>query len=130
MPPGLEPIFGEDDRECSRLLLLLAESKGRRVDQIMVNAAWNFENIDRNYRDHLGLLARFRELGKRASPAELADWTARESRSWRRALAADPLLPDELLPSGYLGKTAFLKRQETFDDAAPILAEIRPSLPP
>jgi phenylacetic acid degradation operon negative regulatory protein len=125
-PPEINKIAQSDDPECSRLMMLLAESKGARMDQNMVKAAWDFEAINQLYHDHLDHLASFRNLKKSTTREDLDDWTARENAAWRKAIAADPLLPDKLLPSGYLGKKSLHHRRETLPMVAELVGRIWP----
>src|SRR5690606_25925513 len=76
-------------------------------DSSFVAAAWDFAAIRRAYQEHMDFLARSSE-----HPAK--EWTAAETRLWRRAFAADPFLPDALLPADYLGKTAFAARRRAY----------------
>lgn len=77
--------------------------------------AWDFKEINRRYRAFIDYLSQNPtpwETG--ASRAQLPDWFAEQSKLWSDAFAIDPFLPNALLPSGYLGKTALAKRREAF----------------
>lgn len=123
-PPALEKLIGEDDPQCSHLLLLLADSKGKRMDARMVAAAWDFEAIHSRYRNHMEILDRLATLKDRCSKDALAEWSANECAAWRSAVTADPLLPAELLPSGYIGRKAWRRRLAVLADAARIFPAI------
>jgi phenylacetic acid degradation operon negative regulatory protein len=118
-PVEIDLIIGQEDRECSRLLSLTADSKGGRTDRRMVEEAWDFESINAGYRRYLAVLAGLEELQDRPMSRErLAEWSAAENRAWHKALAKDPLLPGPLLPSGYLGPEALQRRRSVLTLAA------------
>jgi phenylacetic acid degradation operon negative regulatory protein len=127
MPPAIEKLMAGADPQCSHMMMLLAESKGRDMDLQMVETAWNFEVINQNYEDYLALLTGLKKLAKSATREEFADWGVKEMAAWRRALAGDPLLPEELLPKGYLGKKALFERQKSQPMAGDVLAKIWPT---
>ncbi len=52
------------------------------------------------------------------TPAALRAWAGEENKTWLKAARADPLLPAELLPKGYLGRTAWRKRLSMIRRAA------------
>ncbi len=111
-PPSLLKLIEADETDCSRLILLEADSKGNATDKRMVAAAWNFRAINEAYQIYLDLLKAFDDVQSNPSREALAEWSSSEYFAWRKALAMDPLLPSKLLPSGYLGKTALQKRQQ------------------
>lgn len=126
LPPTIEKLMADPSSNCSQVLLLHAESKGRDKDLHMVETAWNFEAIHQCYQDYLTILAELKALATSATREEFADWGRREIVAWRRALAADPLLPEVLLPHGYLGKEALHQRRKSQPVAADILVRIWP----
>jgi phenylacetic acid degradation operon negative regulatory protein len=127
LPPTIEKLMADNDPQCSHMMMLHAESKGRSMDLQMVEAAWDFDAINRLYEDYLAVLAELKAHVKSTSREEFAAWGNKEIAVWRKALAADPLLPEELLPKGYLGRKAFDQRQKSQSTAAGILAQIWPS---
>jgi len=44
-----------------------------------------------------------------------------ERIAWQEAVSADPLLPEELLPAGYLGQTAWRERIRRFVQASGLI---------
>jgi len=124
VPAALECLVAGDETECSRLLLLLADSKGKRTDQRMVVDTWNFETINGGYLEVLAVLDRFSSLAATKNRETLDQWTGEESARWKTALAADPLLPAELLPKDYLGRKAWHRRKAVLADAARVSATI------
>jgi phenylacetic acid degradation operon negative regulatory protein len=121
-PTVIESAFPEEGEDCSHLMVLEAESRGRQVDRKMVETAWDFGRINECYEDHLAVMERFPELQSDAGINELKDWAAEENTAWLAAVQSDPLLPASLLPKGYLGRRAW-KRRKTVLAAAGALAE-------
>ena len=82
----------------------------------MVTGAWNFDRINRLYEAYLELL-------QGAPPPEARDladlrrWAHEERVAWQEAVDADPLLPDILLPQGYLGQEAWAHRNRALREA-------------
>ncbi len=124
-PPALEKLVSEDESDCSRLLLLHAESKGGRVDRQMVEAAWDFAAVDERYRKVMAVLERLPALARKPTREQLDAWTAEERAAWRAALVADPLLPEELLPDPYLGRTTWERRRRVLAEAGRIAKALR-----
>ena len=85
-------------------------------DTALVNGAWNFEQINEAYRAHLRMLAT--KPPSTAEPLRWQKWLARERLSWLDALRRDPLLPEGLLPAGYLGREAHRTRRATLKQAS------------
>jgi DNA-binding transcriptional regulator PaaX len=45
-------------------------------------------------------------------------WAVMERQAWLHAVSMDPLLPDALLPAGYLGKQAWERRVQQLSEAS------------
>ena len=117
LSPSLEKLFAERERDCSHLILLEALSRGPTIDVAMVSAAWDFNKINARYKKHIGVLERF--PGRATGPiVSLTSWAKSENEAWLAAVRSDPLLPSELLPSGYLGKKAWKLRKRVLAAAA------------
>ena len=74
-------------------------------DGEIVAGAWDFERINRRYVRHLNVLEE-RPVGalrNDAAAKSLLRWAAAEREAWLDAVTNDPLLPDRILPSDYLG---------------------------
>lgn len=82
---------------------------GERSSEL-VAAAWNFGEIDENYQDYLIHLKQFPRTGGAELRDSLLDWGCQEKKLWSVCIEADPLLPRELWPVGYLGEKAWKKR--------------------
>src|SRR2546430_16771435 len=57
-------------------------------------------------------------LRNQTAATALLRWAAAEREAWLDAFAPDPLLPERILPSDYLGKAAWQRRVELLRDAA------------
>lgn len=128
LPPPLVSLLEEEDSDCARLLLLLADSKGKRVDARMAAEAWDFASINHLCRQCLAILDRLPEVAKDGKPTDFAEWTAEESAAWKSFLAADPLLPSELLPKGYLGREVWRRRKAVLAEAARLSGRLASTL--
>jgi len=124
-PPGMQKFIDEDDADCKHLLLLLAESKGPKVDAKMVAGAWKFEAINAAYQELEVVLEQFPEVEKCGTREALAKWTAVENAATIRALRLDPLLPSTLIPKGYRGKAVWKKRKNTLAKAAKLATSLK-----
>lgn len=116
-PPEIEKLVRSKDADCTHLLMLLADSKGAKVDAKMVEGAWNFEKINEAYQKLQAVLSRFDDVSKSNTRKALAEWTAEESAATRAALHLDPLLPSVLLPKGYNARRIWKMRCQTLATA-------------
>lgn len=89
-------------------LLMEARPGGGETDADVVAGAWDFGRINRNYEVHLEILAGVPRRG--AGIEARRSWFAAEWKAWERAVRSDPLLPEVLLPKGYLGREAWERR--------------------
>jgi len=113
-------IFGDGKINVESLLLLEARPCAGESDAEIVAGAWDFGLINRHYVQHLKLLGE-RPAGvlrDDASAKALLRWAARERQIWLNAVMSDPLLPARVLPSDYLGQSAWRRRMEVFRDAS------------
>ena len=110
VPAGIEKALAEQGDDCSHLMFFEAESRGRRVDRRMVDAAWDFDGINDNYERHMEILKRLPGEEERVTAEFLAQWAREENAAWMAAVRADPLLPGCLLPKGYAGRRAWRQR--------------------
>ena len=80
----------------------------------IVQSAWDFSLINCKYKAAIELATTGRKLVHGGKPAEMRQWLADERAAWMEAITCDPLLPEGLLPKGYLGQKALRERQSTF----------------
>ncbi len=78
-------------------------------DASIVDGGWSFARINRAYRENLAVHETMPRVS--ASPTLWRQWLARERATWQAALEIDPLLPQRLLPAGYLGRESLSARR-------------------
>ncbi len=100
------------------LLLFEGRPFAGESDAAIVHGAWNFSRLTEAHRECLSLLSNppSAEASRRWS-----DWLLKERGAWLRALDLDPLLPDALLPKGYLGKEVLAQRRAVLRHAFNLL---------
>lgn len=103
----------------SSLILLEARSCAGESDQEIVAGAWDFGGINRNYEECLAVLDQRPDClpESDASAKDLLTWATNERNAWLKAISSDPLLPERLLPSGYLGRRVWRRRLEVLREA-------------
>ncbi len=101
------------------LILLEIRPCAGESDAQIVAGAWNFDRINRYYARHLKILddRPAGPLRNEAAAATLRRWAAAERNAWLDAVRGDPLLPERILPSGYLGQKAWRRRIEVLRNA-------------
>jgi phenylacetic acid degradation operon negative regulatory protein len=101
------------------LILLEARPCAGETDGDIVAGAWDFERINRRYTRHLKILGERPDgaLKNEAAARELLRWAAAEREAWLDAITNDPLLPERILPTDYLGKRAWRRRIEVLREA-------------
>ncbi len=118
--PGQEALVAGAGVDVESLLFLEARPSGGESNEEVVAGAWDFEAINRRYARHLKVLATCPQepLTTEAAARALREWTRQERGAWNVAVAEDPLLPECLLPKGYLGRQAWMCRMTTLGEAA------------
>jgi phenylacetic acid degradation operon negative regulatory protein len=81
----------------------------------IVKGAWDFDRINRGYQKCLEVLSDPPRTRPKDGPSmtRLQLWAKVERCAWLEAVACDPLLPDCLLPQGYLGQQVWQIRVRT-----------------
>ncbi|MFN0075153.1 MAG: hypothetical protein ACKVY0_01635 [Prosthecobacter sp.] len=105
------------------LILLEARPCAGESDTEIVVGAWDFERINSLYAVHLKVLEQ-RPAGSLQSVQgrkSLQRWASAERAAWLDAVKTDPLLPERILPSGYLGRKAWRRRVEVLRAAGRLL---------
>jgi len=120
--PAIEKLISSQDPDCTHLLLLLADSKGQKVDARMVAGAWDFDAINEQYENLDIILDQFPDIVERNTPEALEEWTAAEKVASRLAIQIDPLLPAALYPKSYVGRKVWKKRAKILAEAARVAA--------
>ena len=113
--------------DVESLILLEARPCAGEADDQIVTGAWDFGRINNRYSEHLNVLKRrpARLLRNEAAATALRLWAAAEHEAWLNAVTRDPLLPERLLPSDYLGKRAWQRRKEVLQEAGRHLRSFR-----
>lgn len=105
--------------DVESLLLLDARPCAGETDAEIVCGAWDFARINRRYAQLLNILDE-RPSGGLKNPAAakaLLGWAAKEREAWLAAVLDDPLLPEAILPTDYLGQRAWQRRVEVIREA-------------
>jgi len=101
------------------LILLEARPCAEETDADIVAGAWDFDRINRRYERFLRILdgRPVGEIRNEAVANGLWRWAAAECEAWLDAVINDPLLPERILPPGYLGRKAWRRRVEVLRQA-------------
>jgi len=104
--------------DVESLILLEARPCGDESDAQIVAGSWDFDSINRRYERHQEILKRRPRGGinSETSAKALLRWLRDELDIWMGALWHDPLLPDVLLPDGYLGRRAWEARMAVMQE--------------
>jgi DNA-binding transcriptional regulator PaaX len=95
---------------------------GAKSDAGYVASAWKWEEINGRYSEYIDFSRN--RIGTKMRPAAARDWVSEERSIWMRAVRFDPLLPEALLPEGYLGKKAWEARRKLLKRAVPMVAAL------
>jgi phenylacetic acid degradation operon negative regulatory protein len=112
-------ILARESIDVESLILLDARPCGGETNEQIVAAAWDFERINNRYTHYLKVLKQ-RPAGSirnDTAASVLQRWAVIEHEAWLNAVTKDPLLPDPILPTGYLGKRAWQRRKEVLQQA-------------
>lgn len=117
-PDPLNPIMTELSAlagDVESLITLEARPALGETDADIVDGAWDFKKINGLYENCLKVFHQLpNERAQQDGAAEkLQRWAHLERSTWKHAVSADPLLPDELLPAGYIGKKVWNERVNT-----------------
>jgi phenylacetic acid degradation operon negative regulatory protein len=113
-----EILTGEQVNAAS-LILLEGRPCGEESDEDLVSVAWDFEAINARYTQCLEILEKLPtfQLKEPKDTTALQHWARQEREAWLAAVAMDPLLPQRLLPQGYLGLPTWHRRTEVLTRA-------------
>jgi phenylacetic acid degradation operon negative regulatory protein len=106
--------------DVEALVTLEARPATGETDADIVNGAWDFRRINGLYEACLKVLRQLPrdKAGEGRQAEQLQRWAQEENAAWKEAASADPLLPDKLLPSGYMGKKVWHERIRVLAAAA------------
>jgi DNA-binding transcriptional regulator PaaX len=105
-------LLGEAKVQPDAFLIIESRPAAGETDAEIVDAAWDFAEINRRY----DIYERFVKQLPRATA--LAGWARRENALWKAAVNLDPMLPIALLPAGYRGREALQARKRVFAQLA------------
>jgi phenylacetic acid degradation operon negative regulatory protein len=125
--PDQNALLAGADVTVESLLFLEARPSAGETDKEIVLGAWDFHKLNGLYARHLKVLeARPKQILQNAMAAEaFRKWAAKERAAWFEAVSADPLLPEPLLPSGYLGQKAWRSRVAVLPECAEQMRSFR-----
>ncbi len=105
-------IMAGGETHVGSLMLMTARPCAGETDEKIVAEAWDFEFINNQYEQYLKILAKRPGGNIRGTEAgqRLQRWAAAERSAWLAAVQLDPMLPEKILPKGYLGKKAWQER--------------------
>ncbi len=121
-PDPLSPITHQlsmHAKDVESLITLEARPAAGESDADIVAGAWNFEKINRLYERSSQILNQLPTTKTKTGPSAepLRRWANQEKLAWQEAIFADPLLPNSLLPTGYLGKKTWAERSRVLTRA-------------
>ena len=121
-PDSLEEerrIIGVRKINVKSLILMEARPCAGESDTEVVAGAWKFERINRRYTQYLKVLGErpIGVLGSEKAAKPFLRWATAEREAWLDAIQSDPLLPERLLPTDYLGQQAWRRRVEVLQEA-------------
>ena len=112
-------ILGDGKINVESLILLEARPCAGESDAEIVAGAWDFERINRGYAGYLKVLGEKPggTSGSETAAKALLRWAMTEREAWLDAVRSDPLLPERILPAGYLGQQAWRHRVDVLQEA-------------
>lgn len=113
--------------DVESLILLQARPFAGESDEEIVAGARNFERINIRYAQYLKVLSQ-RPVGalrNQEGAKAMQRWMAAERLAWLNAVSGDPLLPEQILPSGYLGQRAWRRRKKALRSTGNALRTFR-----
>lgn len=118
---------GGEELDLKSLFLMQGRPCGGESDPQIVAAAWDFEEINRLYQEHIAILKTHPrgEIEDQNAAEKLRKWGSLEREAWNAAMSADPLLPKRLIPKGYLGFEAWRLRTEVLVRAGEQIRKFR-----
>lgn len=114
--------------DCGVMTFLEATTCGGETAADVVEAAWDFSRLQGIFQSHKEHLEKLPSGKRRNRWPELHAWASQEKSLWHACMAADPLLPAELLPKDYPGERAWRDRVDCLRKASRLALEMAPKL--
>ena len=110
-------------KDVESVITLEARPAAGETDADIVAGAWDFSRINGLYEQCRRVLSQlpWSPVKARPSAEQLHRWAQLERGAWQEAVAADPLLPNPLLPAGYPGKTVWQARIRALAQASRLI---------
>lgn len=105
---SIKQLINQSNTAASSFTLMECKPLPDVTDSDMVESAWDFSAINAKYEAYLQHLKLLRGKHFFTNADRLI---AEEKRLWESAIKQDPLLPQALLPHGYLGKKTYQLRK-------------------
>jgi len=98
--------------DVNSLILIEGRMYAGESDEKIVAGAWDFAAINHRYKKYLRILQDqpASKVSNEAEARSLRAWADTEQKGWWEAIHSDPLLPERILPPGYLGREAWRRR--------------------
>ena len=96
--------------DCGVMIFLDATTCGGENAAEVVKSSWDFAKLGRLFQAHAEHIQKLPAGKKGHVGTDLLAWASKENALWLACMAADPLLPRELLPNTYPGLEAWKKR--------------------
>ncbi len=121
-------ILRDGKVNAASLLLLDARPCAGESDAEIVEASWNFEAINERYLQCRRVLSELpkKQISGSGDAEALRAWADEERGAWRTAAQSDPMLPECLLPKGYLGRKVWAQRVRVLKKAARLIQNFAP----
>jgi DNA-binding transcriptional regulator PaaX len=94
-----QEVAGEDGIDPESLVCFDARPRGGENQAALVNRAWDFSRLTKDYTGYMEILRIRPERSGRTSTVWFR-WLETEHRAWRQIARRDPFLPAVLLPRG------------------------------
>ncbi|ACB75147.1 PaaX family transcriptional regulator C-terminal domain-containing protein [Opitutus terrae] len=104
----LQALVRDLSGEAESFSFIEARPCAGETDADVVKGAWSFPAINRNYANYLEVLKH--QPRRIDGVAARRSWLQVEWKAWLKAVRSDPLLPEPLLPTPYLGREAWRQR--------------------
>ncbi len=111
--PEVRDIIGKERIHPKTMTVIEGTLAGTKSPREIAAVGWDFHSINAAYGSYIEFTARFRRKLSCQPPLEDLRAILRNERNcWLKAVQVDPLLPESVIPKGYLGVKAWRERQK------------------